>query len=254
MPQQDKPVESISRALQAIGQFSSEHPSFTITELAARINASRATTRRVLHTLVEDGYAQAQGARFKLTPKIMSLGFSYLSSLSIWEIAQPYVMELSRDVDETCSMSVLDKNEIVYVIRSTMHRGVMSLNVGSRLPAYATSMGKALLAHLDDEALEEFFAQTTLERLTENTISDRVSLLSELDIIRKQGFSTANGEREIGVRSAAAPILTRSGQAVAAINISTNAVKISEEALLNDFVPTLVVTAQKISDDIQYYI
>lgn len=254
MPQNEKPVESISRALQAISQFSADHPAFTIAELASRIGASRATTRRILHTLVEEGYAQSQGAHFRLTPKIMSLGFSYLSSLSIWEIAQPYVTELSRELDESCSMSVLDNDEIVYVIRSPMHRGVMSLNVGSRLPAYATSMGKALLAWLDDEDLQSFLDRTALEPLTQNTITSPAALREELRRIRQRGYSTANGEREVGVRSAAAPVLTRTGQAAAAINVSTNAVKISQEALEQDLVPSLVRTAQQISEDIQYYI
>lgn len=249
----EKRVESISRALEAITQFSSEYPSHTVSELAGRMSISRPTARRILLTLVADGYAKVEGSSYSLTPRIMNLGFSFLSTLSVWDAAQPHVVKLSQEMNESASMAILDENEIVYVIRSPMHRGLVSLNVGSRLPAHATSFGKAILAWASEGLLDEFLNTVTLEPLTSNTITDEVAFRAELAMTRERGFALSNGEREIGVRSTAAPVVSRDGDVIAAVNISTNALKVSEEELIRDYVPHLLDCVGRINADIQFF-
>lgn len=244
-------IDSLEKAFRLLQVFSHEHPSLTISEAAELSDLTRPTARRILLTMVSLGFAEAQGKRFSLTPKVMRLGFAYLSALPYWETAQPHMRRLASELNESCSMATLDGNEIVYLTRVPGNRSmVTTLNTGSRLPAYATSMGKILLAHLKPAALDRYLSEVQLTALTPSTITDPEELRGVLAEARARGYATADGEREEGIRSAAAPVFARGGSVVAAVNVSANAARVSHEKLVSEYVPALLETARAISEEI----
>jgi IclR family pca regulon transcriptional regulator len=184
---------------------------------------------------------------------VLRLGYGYLSALPWWEHAQPHMRALADEVRESCSIATLDGADIVYVAKVPASRTMsITLNVGSRLPAYPTSMGRVLLAALDADELKSCLDTVRLEALTPNTITDLDALRAELARVRDQGFAVVDGEREEGVRSAAAPLRDRSGTVLAALNISANAARVSLAELRERCVPKVVATAEAISADIGY--
>ncbi|OMH36669.1 IclR family transcriptional regulator C-terminal domain-containing protein [Tersicoccus sp. Bi-70] len=244
-------IDSVEKAFRLLQVFSHEHPSLTISEAAELSALTRPTARRILLTMVDLGFADADGNRFTLTPKVMRLGFAYLSALPYWETAQPHMRKLASELNESCSMATLDGNEIVYLTRVPGNRSmVTTLNTGSRLPAYATSLGKVLLAHLAPAELDRYLSEVELVPLTPSTVTDPDTLRRVLAEVREQGYATADGEREEGIRSASAPVLARGGHVVAAINVSANAARVSHEKLVSAYVPALVETARTISEEI----
>src|SRR5689334_25105862 len=170
-------LQGLERGLAVIQAFSHEAPAMTLSEVARRTDISRATARRILLTLEALGFVRCDGRDFSLSPRVLSLGWSYLSSLSLWEVAQPFMEDLSAEMQETCSACTLDLPDIVFVARVPSRRILMmSLGVGSRLPAYATAMGRVLLAGLPDEQVAEHLAQNELEALTNGTTTGRARL------------------------------------------------------------------------------
>lgn len=244
-------IDSVEKAFRLVQVFSHEHPSLSVTEAAELAGLTRPTARRILLTCVSLGFAETDGKYFRLTPKVLRLGFAYLSALPYWETAQPYMRRLAGFLNESCSMATLDGNEIVYLTRVPGNRSmVTALNTGSRLPAYATSMGKILLAYLSPNELDKYLSEVTLVRLTPTTITDPDRLRAELVIAKERGYATADGEREEGIRSAAAPVFARNGHVVAAVNVSANAARVSQQQLESDYVPALLSAAQEISSEI----
>jgi IclR family pca regulon transcriptional regulator len=242
-------VQSLERGLAVIGAFSGERPSMTLAEVARETGLTRATARRLLFTLQALGYASSDGKRFSLTPRVLDIGYAYLSSLDLADIAQPEMEALVDATHESSSAAVLDGHEIVYVVRVPTKRIMtVSLGLGSRLPAHATSMGRVLLADLAPERLDDHLPAEPWPGLTPRTITDRPSLLAELDRVRRQGWALVDQELEDGVRSIAAPLRDRTGRAVAALNVSSHAGRISLDVLCDDFLPRLVATAARISD------
>ncbi|WP_127127671.1 IclR family transcriptional regulator C-terminal domain-containing protein [Georgenia sp. SYP-B2076] len=242
-------VQSLDRGLAVIRAFDADHARLTLSDVARRTGLTRAAARRFLHTLVELGYVHADGRLFALRPRVLELGYAYLSSLTLPEISTLHVQQLAETLGESVSVSVLDGREIVYVVRVAGRR-IMSvdLGVGTRLPAYATSMGRVLLAALPgDEAAARL---GDLEALTRYTVTDPAALLAELAKVREQGWALVDEELEEGLRSIAAPIRDGSGAVVAAVNLSTAARRGPAAALLSDVLPHLLQTAQAISDDL----
>ncbi|MGQ2912150.1 IclR family transcriptional regulator domain-containing protein [Aeromicrobium sp.] len=217
----DQFVQSLARGLEVIVAFDADHPEMTLAQVAQRTGYSRATARRFLHTLVELGYMRTDGKSFALTPQVLGLGTAYLSGLGLPQIAQPHLEALSAQVGESTSVAVLDGTDIVYVARVATRR-IMSVGiaVGTRFPAYATSMGRVLLAALDDTALDAVLERTDLRPLTPRTIHEPAELRRELDRVRAQGWALVDQELERGLTSMAAPILDGRGTAVAALNVS----------------------------------
>lgn len=254
MSRQDPDViDSVEKAFRLLQAFSAEHPALTVTEAAELTGLSRATARRILLTCVRLGFAETDDRRFRLTPRVLRLGYGYLSSLPIWDRAQSHLRALADEVRESCSAATLDGDEIVYVARVPANRSMsITLSVGSRLPAYPTSMGRVLLAALPEEELRRYLATVELRRLTPHTITGTRALADELRRTRERGFAMVDGEREEGVRSAAAPVHDRTGRVVAAINVSANAGRVSVGELHERCVPRLVETAAAISRDIGY--
>ena len=213
----------------------------TLSEIAAQTDLTRATVRRFLHTLIEIGYVRTDGRAFELTPRVLELGFGYLSALSLPEIAQPHLDAFSRETGESSSMSVLDGNDIVYVARAAVRRIMsVSISVGTRFTAYTTSMGRVLLA-ATDVALPE-----ALERPTPRAISRATDLRAELARVREQGYSLVDQELEIGLISLAVPVKSEAGATIAAINVSVAAGAHSLEELTSDLLSRLRATASEI--------
>ncbi|GHF80783.1 IclR family pca regulon transcriptional regulator [Amycolatopsis bartoniae] len=244
-------IDSVEKAFRLLQSFSAERPAMTVSGAAAATGLTRATARRILLTLERLGFAETDGREFRLTPGVLRLGYGYLAALPFWEHAQPHLRALSDELREASSMATLDGGEIVYVVRVPASRSMtITLNVGSRLPAYPTSMGRVLLAALPDAELESYLDRTELERLTSHTITDRAELRAELQRVREQGYAVVDGEREEGVRSAAAPVRGSAGQVLAALNVSANAARVSLSELRTRFVPRLLETAEAITKDI----
>lgn len=244
----DTYVQSFARGLQVIRSFSAQAPQQTLSEVAARTGLTRAGARRILLTLEGLGYVRSNGRQFSLAPRILDLGFAYLSSLPLWNLAEPVMERLVEEVKESCSASVLDGPDVVYVLRIPTHK-IMSINlaVGSRLPAYCTSMGRTLMADLDPRALDQLLREHPLVRRTERTIVDVTALKTELAKVREQGWCIVDQELEEGLVSLSAPIHDRSGRVIAAMNISGQANRTSPAFMVEHFLPKLRAAAADIS-------
>jgi IclR family pca regulon transcriptional regulator len=244
-------IDSVEKALRLLQSFSGEAPAMSVSEAAAATGLTRATARRLLLTFERLGFAETDGRRFQLTARVLRLGYGYLAALPFWEHAQSHMRALSDEVRESSSLATLDGGEIVYVARVPASRMMtVTFNVGSRLPAYPTSMGRVLLAGLPPAELESYLDTTELVRLTAHTITDRGALEAELARVAEQGYALVDGEREEGVRSAAAPVRGAGGGVLAALNVSANAARVPVERLRDEFVPRLLETAEAITKDI----
>ncbi|GAA2135076.1 IclR family transcriptional regulator C-terminal domain-containing protein [Arthrobacter humicola] len=250
----DQYVQSLARGLAVIRAFDTEHPKMTLTEVAARTELTRATARRFLHTLVELGYVRTDGKIFALTAKVLQLGYAYLSGLSLPQLAQPHLEKLSLELGESTSAAVLEGTDIAYVARvSTRRIMTVGITVGTRFPAYATSMGRVLLAALPPAQLDEYLAAAEIRPLTPGAIGTRADLLAELDTVRAQGWCLLNQELELGLMSIAAPVHD-GPKVVAAVNVSLQAQTVSAQpdpgAYLAAVREATLATAELISEDL----
>ena len=241
-------LRSLERGIAVIQVFSREHPALTLSEVARLTGITRATARRILLTLEKLGHVRSDGKLFSLTPRVLSLGLAYLASLDLPELAQPLMESLSERTKESCSLATLDPPDIVYVARVPTRRIMtVTLGVGARLPAHATSMGRVLLAGLPEDELDRFLAETPLERLTDNTITDAEELRAVVAEARAQGWALVDQELEIGLRSVAAPVRKAPCGTVAAVNVSASAQRVSIDEFRERFLPDLLATAASIS-------
>ncbi|MBB3260302.1 IclR family pca regulon transcriptional regulator [Paraburkholderia bannensis] len=244
----DSYVQSFARGLSVIRAFNAEHPEQTLTDVAAATGLTRAGARRILLTLQTLGYVEAEGRLFRLTPKILDLGFAYLTSMPFWNLAEPVMEALSAEVHESCSAAVLDRTEIVYVLRVPTHK-IMTINlsIGSRLPAYCTSMGRVLLSALDEDALDATLGASPLYAHTPRTVTDKEELKKIIAQVREQGWAIVDQELEGGLISISAPIRNRQGRVIAAMNISGNAQRTSAKQMVKTFLQPLQQAAQRVS-------
>ncbi|MDP3084074.1 MAG: IclR family transcriptional regulator [Rubrivivax sp.] len=248
----DSFVQSFARGLSVIRSFSASAPRQTLTQVAQRAGLTRAGARRILLTLAQLGYVESQGRLFQLTPRILDLGFAYLSSLPLWDLAEPVMETLAAEARESCSAAVLDGPDIVYVMRVHTHK-IMSINlgIGSRLPAWCTSMGRVLLAALDDAELQRRLALAPRNARTARTLTAEAELLAAITAVRQQGWCLVDQELEEGLVSLAAPILDRGGRTIAALNISGQANRTPAPLLIERHLPLLRSAAQQISQLLQ---
>jgi IclR family pca regulon transcriptional regulator len=244
-------VQSLERGLAIIRAFGVDAPVQTVSELAAATGLTRATTRRFLITLMELGYVDSDGRGFWLTPKVLELGYSFLSGLGFPDIALPHLERLVAEVDESSEASVLDGEEIVYVARvpSTAVMTV-SVNIGARMPAHATAMGKVLLAALPDDELDAYLAEATLTPHLPRTVTDPAQLRAQLMEVREAGYALVDQELEEGLVAIAAPVRDRTGKAIGAINLSTHVMRRSAEAVREELLAPLLRTAKRIEADL----
>jgi len=244
-------VQSLERGLAVIRAFDAAHPELTLSEVAAATSVTRAAARRFLLTLAELGYVRSDGRLFSLTPKVLELGYAYLSSLSLPDVAEPHLETLAAEVNESSSISVLDRDDVVYVARVPVSRIMaVTISVGTRFPAYATSMGRVLLAGLPADQLEEYLSRVRLQRLTSRTVSSLASLRAELARVKAQGWAIVNQELEEGLRAVAAPIRDRRDRVIAAVNISTQASRTSLDTMRRELLPPLLATVKRIESDL----
>jgi IclR family transcriptional regulator, pca regulon regulatory protein len=245
-------VQSLERGLAVIRAFGAEQPELRLSDVARETGLTRAAARRFLLTLVRLGYVRQDGNTFSLRPRVLELGYAYLSALSLPEVAQPHMETLVGEVNESSSVAVLDDLDIVYVARVPTQRIMtITIAVGTRLPAYATSMGRVLFAGLDQDALEERLERIEVERLTPTTVPDLEILRQRIDDVHDAGWAAVDQELEQGVRSAAVPIRDATGAVVAALNVSVHATRMTMQALRRDVVPKLLRTAEAIEVDLR---
>lgn len=241
-------MTSLARGLAVVRAFSDSRGPQTIAQISHKTGIPRAAVRRCLHTLKQLGYVDAELNNFSLRPKVLTLGYSYLSSTPLSVSAQPCLDRISREIHESASLAVLDGGEVLYVARSAASR-VMSvaLNTGSRLPAYCTSLGRVMLAHLPFEELDAYLARVKLKPMTEHTIVSQPKLRAALDEVRRRGFAINDEELELGLRSIAVPVRGASGKVLAALNCSAPAARIGTEQLENEFLPVLLRGAREVA-------
>jgi IclR family pca regulon transcriptional regulator len=244
-------VQSLERGLSVITAFGPEAAALTLSEVARTTGLTRAAARRFLLTLADLGYVRHDGKLFGLTPKVLGLGYAFLSSLSLPGVAEPHLERLSRDLHESSSISVLDGRDIVYVGRvPTARIMTVTINVGTRFPAYATSMGRVLLAALDDAALDDYLATLDVERFTVHTVADTDALRTRIEEVRRQGFALVDQELEHGLRSIAAPVRDRHGVVVAAVNVSSHISRVTRDRARREFLPPLLRAVSNIESDL----
>jgi IclR family pca regulon transcriptional regulator len=241
-------MTSLARGLAVLRAFSDSARPQTIAQLSQKTGIPRAAVRRCLYTLKQLGYVDAELNNFSLRPKVLTLGYSYLSSTPLTVSAQPSLNNISRTLGESCSLAVLEDGEILYMARAAASR-VMSvaLNSGSRLPAYCTSLGRVLLSHLHADELDAYFATTTLRPMTERTVTSPKRLREILAGVRQAGYAVNDEELELGLRSIAVPVRGASGTVHAALNVGVQAARVSVERLEKEFLPVLLRGAQELS-------
>jgi IclR family transcriptional regulator, pca regulon regulatory protein len=241
-------MTSLARGLAVIQAFSQRRHHLTISQVSTTTGLSRAAVRRCLYTLAKLGFAGSDDNRhFFLRPRILALGHSYISSMPLATAAQPVLEHISHLLHESCSIATLDGVDIVYIARANVTR-IMSidLGVGSRLPAFCTSMGRAILANLPPEELDSVLARVEFKRYTERTITNPAKLTQALRQIRRDGYSIIDQELEHGLRSMAVPIQNPSGKVVAALNIGAHAQRVSIQEMQTKFLPHLRAAAQEL--------
>jgi IclR family pca regulon transcriptional regulator len=244
----DAYVQSFARGLEVIRSFSASAPRQTLTEVAGRTGLTRAGARRILLTLQTLGYVESDGKLFSLTPRILDLGFAYLSSMPMWNVAEPVMETLVEQVKESCSAAVLEGPDIMYVLRVSTRKIMRnSLGIGSRLPAYCTSMGRMLLAGLRDDEVLELLRAAPLEARTRHTLTDPDALLAKVQQARRQGWCLVNQELEEGLLSMAAPVMNRAGRIIASINVSGQVNRTSPRQMQDTMLAPLREAAREIS-------
>lgn len=242
-------MTSLARGLIVIQAFTQQSPQMTISQLSIRTGLSRAAVRRCLYTLTKLGFAGSEdGSRYSLRPRMLTLSHTFSTSNTLSSAAQPVLERMSAAFRESFSLATLDGDDIVYIARTTVSR-VMSvdLHVGSRLPAYCTSMGRILLAHLPPEQQELYFSRAVLTPHTTRTVISADKLRVILRNVRRNGYALCDQEYEVGLRSLAVPVFAPSGRVVATLNLSGNAPRISVLEMQTRFLPHLRNAANEIA-------
>ena len=233
-------LEALARGLRVIEAFNRERGQLTLSDVARAVDLPRASVRRTLATLVRLGYAETDDRRFRLTPRILSLASAYLSSNAISGILQPAIERLSVEVNEACSAAVRDGDDVIMIAHATPKRVIdVSAQIGLRLPAIASSLGRVVLAALDDAALDEFLARITPRKLTPTTTLDKKVLRKAILKARADGFSYVDQEVEVGFRSISVPLRRLDGKVVAALNIGAQSERCPAKTMLNVLLPKL---------------
>jgi IclR family pca regulon transcriptional regulator len=241
-------MTSLARGLCVIQAFSQKTPQMTISQISLRTGLSRAAVRRCLYTLTKLGFAGSEdGQRYSLRPRILTLSNTYTASNTLSQSAQPILDRMSAQLHESCSVVTLDGDDIVYIARTTVTR-IMSadLHIGSRLPAFCTSMGRCLLAYLPPEQLEAYLARVDLHRYTTRTVNSIEKLRMLLRSTRRAGYTICDQELEVGLRSVAVPVQAPSGRVVAAINVSGQAQRMPLPEMQTAFLPHLRAAAAEL--------
>jgi IclR family transcriptional regulator, pca regulon regulatory protein len=240
-------VRSFERGLRVIRAFGADARDLTLSEVARATDLNRATARRLILTLEELGYLRRIGDRFQLTPRVLDLGYAYIASFGLPQLALPFIEQLSETVNEASSVGVLDGTDIVYVARVPANRVMsVSIGLGTRFPAYRTSLGRAILASLDDDLVRSIWEASDRSGPTPRTVTSFEGLRAALEQVRTSGYALVDQELEVGVRSIAAALHASDGAIVGALNVSAHANRTSKAALRKDVAPHLLAVATQI--------
>lgn len=241
-------VGALASGLEVLQAFDAEHPRMTLSEVAARTDMDRAKARRFLLTLHALGFVKRNGRLFELTPRVLQLGYAYQASNRYRAVIQQYLEDITAELGESSSLAVLDEDDVVYVVRSSARHRLMAitLSVGTRLPAAYTSMGRVLLAQLPEAELAAFLARVKLEPYTASSITNTDALKQDILKVREQGYSIVDQELDSGLRSVAVSVFAGNGELLGAINISTNAARVSMETLMEVYLSRLQQAAEAI--------
>ncbi|GGX99573.1 IclR family transcriptional regulator [Litchfieldella qijiaojingensis] len=241
-------VTALASGLEVILAFDGAHPRMTLSEVAARTGMNRARARRFLLTLHALGYVRKQQRHFELAPKVLQLGYAFLSANNYRTVIQQYLEDITAEIGESSSLGVLDGDDVIYVARSAAKHRLLAitLSVGTRLPAAHTSMGRVLLAQLPDAELDAYLERVTLTAYTDKSITDKAELRKCILKVRQQGYCIVDQEMDSGLRSLAIPAFDANGRLLGAINISTNAARIDLDTLTRTFMPLLQEKARLI--------
>lgn len=244
-------VTALSRGLAVIRAFNNSRPEMTLTEVAARTSLSPATARRSLYTLQRLGYISSHGRHFMLRSKVLDLGSAFWSSMKIEEVAQAHLREVVDAVSDSCSLAVLEGKDVLYLAHAASRRTVrMPAGIGARFPAYATSIGRAMLAYLDPAVLDRYLDSVEMKPLTDRTVTDPVRLKQILAEVRKNSYACTQDELDYGLSSVAVPVMI-GDRAVAAINTSSNSARMSKDELAKARVGILQRTALAIAQALE---
>lgn len=244
-------IQSLDRGLSVIRAFSDEHDMLTLSDVARITSLSRASVRRALLTLEALGYVGSRQGRFYLRPRVLDLGYAFLSSSNSVDITQDHLRRLSARIGESVSACEYDDGDVVYIARAAAETIMpIRLGIGRRLPAFCTSTGRVLLSEFDEGQLDEFFRVYPREKLSPVTIVDEQELRDRIAEVREQGWSANNQEVDLGARSISAPVIGADGRYVNAVNISVSTSRVSMEQLLAEYLPQLLDTTAKISSDL----
>jgi IclR family pca regulon transcriptional regulator len=241
-------VSSLARGLEVLRVFNRTGRKMTLSEVAAETGNTRAGARRILLTLVREGYAVADGKLFDLTPQVLELGYSVLSSKGVWDIARPFIDHLSTELRESVSASVLDRFDVVYVVGAQYHRVIsVGISVGARLPAHATATGRVLLAAQPPEMWPGMIQAIPLTRMTDRTVTDRLAFRKVLEDVRDRGWSLVDQELEIGLIALAVPLRDSAGGLLGAINVGVPVLRMTADEMIALVLPKLQETVENIS-------
>jgi IclR family pca regulon transcriptional regulator len=245
-------MTSLARGLAVINAFQERKRHLTIAQISHRTEIPRAAVRRCLYTLMQLGYATTDGRTYSLLPKVLTLGHAYLSSTPLAVSAQPYLDRISEQLHEACNLATLEGEQVLYIARSAIPQRLISvdLSVGSRLPAYCTSMGRILLAALDDDSLHDYLNHADLQAKTSRTLHTPEALWECLQQVRQQGWCLVDQELEQGLRSLAVPVYDSSGHVLAAMNVSTHAGRVPASELEQRFLPIMLNASRELSSQL----
>jgi len=244
-------LEALARGLRIIEVFNRERRQLSLSDVARLVDLPRASVRRTLHTLVDLGYAEAEDRLFRLTPRVLTLARAYLLSNAVSDILQPALDRLSEEVGESCSAAVLDGDDIMMIAHASPQRIIpVSAQIGFRLPAFATSLGRVLLAALDDRQLDRFLSRIHPKKLTKLTITDRSELRKAIIKASEDGYALVDQEAEIGFRSIAIPLKKTDGTIIASLNIGVHTERAPNDAMRRRFLPKLQALAHELQQQL----
>ncbi len=240
-------VNSLARGLEVLRAFNRTGRKMTLSQVASETGNTRAGARRILLTLVHEGYAVTDGKLFDLTPQVLELGYSILSSKGVWDIARPFIAHLSEDVRESVSAAILDRFDVVYVGGTQYHRVIsVGISVGARYPAHCTANGRVLLAMTPEDDWDAMLENIELKKMTDRTVTRKSEFRSVLKTVREQGWSLVDQELEIGLMSIAVPVRNSSGGIIGAINVGAPTMRMTPEQLVEEILPKLQATSESI--------
>jgi IclR family pca regulon transcriptional regulator len=249
-PRQDSEyLSTLERGLSVLRAFNQSRPEMQLSEVAAATGLNPAVARRCLNTLVHLGYVARHGRRFLLRAEVLVFGSAFLASMNIEQVAGPHLQAVRDETGDSSSMAVLSGHDILYLAHVSTNRRIrLGASVGTRFPAYATSLGKVLLSWQDDSAIEAYLAEATLDRLTEHTITSKAELRKRLRQVRTQGYDSAQDELDYGIVSVAVPVFDADRRIAAAVNCSTSTTRVSRDELVRTRLPLLQKAAQEIEE------